>query len=117
MRKASERGRRQLGVNQPRSINERERRWRTRCKHLSRRHQRARVPSGGVDHRWAASSMPGPFRAASIGCRGHRMAKTATSSSIVNELVKVTEALEQRYQRRKTQKFDDFIEALVFQIL
>jgi endonuclease III len=46
------------------------------------------------------------------------MAKTATvSNSLVNDLVKVTEALEQRYTRRKTQKFDDFIEALVYQIL
>jgi endonuclease III len=48
------------------------------------------------------------------------MAKAATSSgpnTLVTDLMRVCEALEQRYQRRKTQKLDDFIEGLVYQIL
>ncbi|MBA3847005.1 MAG: hypothetical protein H0X45_10210 [Planctomycetes bacterium] len=46
------------------------------------------------------------------------MAKTATgANSAANDLIKVCEALEVRYGRRKTGKLDDFIEALVFQIL
>lgn len=47
------------------------------------------------------------------------MAKTATSShtSLHHDLVKVCEALEERYGRRKASKTADFIEALVYQIL
>lgn len=47
------------------------------------------------------------------------MVKAATNpnSALVKDLVKVIEALEVRYGLRKPTKFDDFIEALVFQIL
>ncbi len=39
------------------------------------------------------------------------------SSALANDLMRVCEALEERYGRRKTQKTNDFIEALVYQIL
>ncbi len=46
------------------------------------------------------------------------MAKPAGGNpSHAPDLMKVCDALEERYGRRKTQKFTDFIEALVFQIL
>lgn len=47
------------------------------------------------------------------------MAKSATSSttSVAKPLMKVCEALEERYGLRKATKTDDFIEALVYQIL
>jgi endonuclease III len=47
------------------------------------------------------------------------MAKSATSthSSLHHDLMKVCEALEERYGRRKASKTADFIEALVYQIL
>jgi endonuclease III len=47
------------------------------------------------------------------------MAKAGgTSSTSLNpDLLKVCEALEERYGRRKPQKFEDFIEALIYQIL
>jgi endonuclease III len=47
------------------------------------------------------------------------MAKSATSShsSLHADLIKVCEALEERYGRRKASKTADFIEALVYQIL
>jgi YebC/PmpR family DNA-binding regulatory protein len=38
-------------------------------------------------------------------------------NSLANDLMKVCDALENRYGRRKSQKFTDFIEALVYQIL
>ncbi len=47
------------------------------------------------------------------------MAKTATAShdSTTTALMKVCEALEERYGQRRTTKTEDFIEALVYQIL
>jgi endonuclease III len=46
------------------------------------------------------------------------MAKAAGgNASLATDLMKVCEALEERYGRRKAQKFEDFIEALVYQIL
>jgi len=47
------------------------------------------------------------------------MAKTVTSTttSLHHDLIKVCEALEERYGRRKASKTADFIEALVYQIL
>ena len=46
------------------------------------------------------------------------MAKAAGGNApLANDLMKVCDALEERYGRRKAQKFDDFIEALIFQIL
>ncbi|MBA3707914.1 MAG: hypothetical protein H0W83_03725 [Planctomycetes bacterium] len=46
------------------------------------------------------------------------MSKAANGNpSLAKDLVKVCEALEERYGRRKSQKFTDFIEALVYQIL
>lgn len=46
------------------------------------------------------------------------MAKAAGGSgSLSGDLMDVCETLEERYGRRKQQKFDDFIEALVYQIL
>jgi endonuclease III len=46
------------------------------------------------------------------------MAKAAGgSASLANDLMKVCEELEERYGKRKAQKFEDFIEALVYQIL
>ncbi len=44
-----------------------------------------------------------------------KTADAATSSS--TDMIRVCEALEERYGRRKAQKFTDFIEALVYQIL
>ncbi len=47
------------------------------------------------------------------------MAKAAggSSSTLTADLTKVCEALEERYGRRKPTRFEDFIEALVYQIL
>ncbi len=45
------------------------------------------------------------------------MAKAAGGTGSLNDMILVTEQLEERYGRRKTQKFTDFIEALVYQIL
>lgn len=47
------------------------------------------------------------------------MAKTSANpnAALQGDLVRVCEALEERYGRRKTQKSTDFIEALVYQIL
>jgi endonuclease III len=46
------------------------------------------------------------------------MAKAASpTASLAHDLIRVCEALEERYGHRKTVKFTDFIEALVFQIL
>jgi endonuclease III len=46
------------------------------------------------------------------------MAKAAGgNASLATDLMNVCETLEERYGKRKAQKFDDFIEALVYQIL
>ncbi len=47
------------------------------------------------------------------------MAKSVANphAALIADLLKVCEGLEERYGRRKTQKFTDFIEALLYQIL